>query len=415
MAAFTDAWLRARCGKPYDGKSEITYRDGLWIRISPKGRITWIYRFLLNGKPVKMKIGEYPSLKIKEAEVLKDKKASVLASGLDPRVKSLRVLQGEKITLAQLIYQWYDSYAQSNIKQHKVALNALNTNIIPALGEYPVDVLKVRDYMNLLLEIKSKNIDTAIRMMQRLKQILTYAVKFGYLDYNPLSVITAKDLGEVSHVRRIKQNHDDVGAHYMLIDLVPTNSSYQNFLRLVTIFACRSVELRLAKKTDFNLHNMIWTVPEEHNKIRKAGGGEILRAIPSMAVPLIKEQILDNNSDYLFPAALNKNQPADSSVISCVGKRHGEVLSKHGFVETRNHDVRRTAKNVWERMRFPFRVAEAMLGHKVHLGVQEHYSDYAFIDEQRECYELWCDYIKKSCKDFVEQKESCIFVDRYKF
>ncbi|HIF9171979.1 TPA: tyrosine-type recombinase/integrase [Photobacterium damselae] len=213
MVAFTDAWLRARCGKPYDGKSEITYRDGLWIRISPKGRITWIYRFLLNGKPVKMKIGEYPLLKIKEAEVLKDKKASVLASGLDPRVKSLRVLQDEKITLTQLIYQWYDSYAQSNIKQHKVALNALDTNIIPALGEYPVDALKVRDYMNRLLEIKSKNINTVIRMMQRLKQILTYAVKFGYLDYNPLSVITAKDLGEVSHVHRIKQNHDDVGAH----------------------------------------------------------------------------------------------------------------------------------------------------------------------------------------------------------
>ncbi|HIF9521142.1 integrase arm-type DNA-binding domain-containing protein [Photobacterium damselae subsp. damselae] len=405
MAAFTDAWLRARCGKPYDGKSEITYRDGLGVRISPKGRITWIYRFLLNGKPVKMKIGEYPSLKIKEAEALKDEKASALASGLDPRVKSLRMIHDDKITLTQLINQWYESYAKSNIKQHKNALRTLEVHVLSSLGAYPVDKLKIRDYMDLLFEIKNTNINTAIRVMRRLKQVLTYAVKLGYIEHNPLIVITAKDFGDVSHVRRTRQNHDDVGAHYMLIDFVPTNSSYQNFLRLVTMFACRSVELRLAKKTDFNLHNMIWTVPEEHNKIRKAGGGEILRAIPSMAVPIIKEQILANDSEYIFPSVLNKSQPVDNKVISLVGRKHGETLSKYGFVDTRNHDVRRTAKNVWERMRFPFRVAEAMLGHKVHLGVQEHYSDYAFIDEQRECYEQWCDYIQKSSKDFLEKNE----------
>lgn len=31
-----------------------------------------------------------------------------------------------------------------------------------------------------------------------------------------------------------------------------------------------------------------------------------------------------------------------------------------------------------------------MLGHK---GVSEHYLDYKYIEEQRQCYEKWCDYI----------------------
>lgn len=83
MAAFSDAWLRARNMKPYSGKPEITYRDGLGVRISPKGRISWIYRFLLNGNPVKMKIGNYPELKIKEAELLKDNKADLVFRGED--------------------------------------------------------------------------------------------------------------------------------------------------------------------------------------------------------------------------------------------------------------------------------------------------------------------------------------------
>jgi hypothetical protein len=50
----TDTRLRAIANKPYDGPSEIADRDGLSARISPKGKITFQYRYRFNGKPVRL-------------------------------------------------------------------------------------------------------------------------------------------------------------------------------------------------------------------------------------------------------------------------------------------------------------------------------------------------------------------------
>ena len=122
----------------------------------------------------------------------------------------------------------------------------------------------------------------------------------------------------------------------------------------------------------------------------------------SFAIDIINEQLVINDSDYMFCSATS-NGPVSRSTIRRIGENHGQLLSGYGYVETRNHDVRRTARAAWERMQFPYRVAETMLGHKVHTGVQEHYNDYQYIDEQRECYKRWCDYIEAEVAKYEQE------------
>ncbi|WP_338151431.1 Arm DNA-binding domain-containing protein [Aeromonas hydrophila] len=55
--AITDTWLRGINGKPYAGQSEVTDGDGLGVRISPKGLITFQVRYRKNGKQVRKTIG----------------------------------------------------------------------------------------------------------------------------------------------------------------------------------------------------------------------------------------------------------------------------------------------------------------------------------------------------------------------
>lgn len=45
--------LRALYNRPYDGPAELADRDGLGVRISPKGTITFQYHFRFNGKPAR--------------------------------------------------------------------------------------------------------------------------------------------------------------------------------------------------------------------------------------------------------------------------------------------------------------------------------------------------------------------------
>ncbi|MFA0615539.1 integrase family protein [Vibrio splendidus] len=77
-----------------------------------------------------------------------------------------------------------------------------------------------------------------------------------------------------------------------------------------------------------------------------------------------------------------------------------DVIEMVGLPRASNHDMRRTARNIWE-VKGVQNVAETMLGHKVHRGVQSHYLDCDYLDEQREAYESWC----KSVKPRIEVSE----------
>ena len=397
MAAFSDAWLRSVLNKKYTGKAEITYRDGLGVRISPKGKITWIYRGILNTKSFKMKIGEYPNLKIKEAEKLKDEKSELATQGIDPRkLQTLITKQQKPQTITEIIDYWVNNHAKQNVQRWYVFESMFDKDIKPLIGAYKASSVELIDYMEVFKKARQRvSAKHSAHLLTSFKSVLSFAVRHGLLKYNVLHSLRKSDVGEPASIRTTKQDTKGLRAMWTLIDNVKSHPSNRNLLRLLMIFGCRGNELRLAKKEDFDLDDMIWTVPASNNKIRKKGGGKIVRPIPKLALPYINEQfVMYPNKTIMFPSVNSDNDlPMNNTTVSKFGVTLGELMASHGFSKTTNHDMRRTARNTWERLGFRFHVSESMLGHKVHKGVVEHYVDYQYVDEQRECYEKWCDYI----------------------
>lgn len=70
IVALSDTKLRSIHGKPYIGTPEITDGDGLSARITPTGTIAFQYRFRWNGKPVRLTVGRYPAVSLKDARVI---------------------------------------------------------------------------------------------------------------------------------------------------------------------------------------------------------------------------------------------------------------------------------------------------------------------------------------------------------
>ncbi|MDX6941939.1 Arm DNA-binding domain-containing protein, partial [Enterobacter kobei] len=52
--ALSDTKLRSINAKPYSGAPEVTDGDGLSVRITPTGTITFQHRYRWNGKPVRL-------------------------------------------------------------------------------------------------------------------------------------------------------------------------------------------------------------------------------------------------------------------------------------------------------------------------------------------------------------------------
>lgn len=389
----SDAWLRAVVGKPYLGKSEITYRDGLGVRISPKGKITWIYRVNFVGRPIKMKLGEYPSLKIRDALRERDKRAELVAIGVDPRSGVSSLEKTRPHTLDDLVDYWVENNARENVLQWKALKKMFDTDVSPYIGSYPAYQLELFDYMPIFKKAKERvSPKHSANLMSRIKSVLGYAVRHGLLKYNALAELKKVDVGSPTSVRRAKQDINAVPVLWKTIASVSIHESNKNFLRLVAIFACRSIELRMARKRDFDLEANVWTVPEEHNKIRKSGGGAIRRPIPELAAKVIKEQFLIwPEHEIMFPPVnTGKDQAMSDNSPTNFGAKLGDAMAAMGYPRTTNHDMRRTARNIWESQGVGYNVAEAMLGHKVHTGVQSHYLDYEYLEEQRVAYENWC-------------------------
>lgn len=397
MAKITDAWLRAAKGKPYNGKPELIYRDGLGVRISPKGKISWIYRFNLKGKPVRMKLGEYPNLKISDAESLKFEKSLLVRDGVDPRNQILLNRKDEKpTTVKDLIDYWFENHAESNLARPEPLRVMFYRDIVPYVGDYCAADLELVDYVNVFRKAnKRSGAKHSANLMARFKSVLSFAVRHGLLKYNVITDLKKTDVGKAAEFKSTKQEGDGIKQLWIEAQNLTINQSNKNLLSLMMIFACRGNELRLAVKTDFDLDNMVWTVPKENNKTRNAGGREIKRAIPKQALPIIRDQFAHYPSFKIMfpPTTVNKDRPMSANVVVAIGKSLADAIEKAGYPRTTNHDMRRTARNYWEHSGFNPKVSEVMLGHKVHTGVAKHYLDYDYLEEQRECYEIWADHL----------------------
>ncbi|WP_413493706.1 Arm DNA-binding domain-containing protein [Shewanella baltica] len=86
IISLSDSRLCAINGQPYSGKPELADRDGLSVRITPAGTITWQYRFRIDNQPGRLTLGRYPDLKLADARKLIPELRNSVANNIDPRV-----------------------------------------------------------------------------------------------------------------------------------------------------------------------------------------------------------------------------------------------------------------------------------------------------------------------------------------
>ena len=106
--ALSDTKLRSIHGKPYSGNPEVTDGDGLSARITPSGTITFQYRYRWAGKPVRLTVGRYPAISLKEARVIVGEMRELYTKGINP--KNYFVRETGELTLKECLDQWWESY-----------------------------------------------------------------------------------------------------------------------------------------------------------------------------------------------------------------------------------------------------------------------------------------------------------------
>ena len=173
--------LRAKAGD-----KELTLHDGegLFLIVKTTGKKLWRFRYQrpTTKKRTMVGLGSFPALSLADARALRADYLSLLAKGIDPQVQAEVTEEQQQIALDSIFStvaaNWFQLKSKSVTADYaKDIWRSLDKDVFPAIGEIPVQEIKARTLVEALEPIKARGaLETVRRLVQRINEIMTYAV-----------------------------------------------------------------------------------------------------------------------------------------------------------------------------------------------------------------------------------------------
>lgn len=388
--AISDTKLRSIYGKPYSGPAEITDSDGLGIRITPKGVISFQFRFRWEGKQHRLGLGRYPSLTIREARnMVADLRESV-DRGIDPRLMAGRGHAKKKPTVKECLDYWQENYVETSLREKTKALykSTVIKHMRDAFAGMPIEEIPVRLWVERFTEEEKINPRRARQLLVQLRSAIGWCSRRQFIGTTELMLIQPKDVGVKSSVGEVTLSYNQLAKIWLAIERSRGSTSNKLLHQLLMLYGARNSELRLSVKDEFDREEGVWVVPADKSKTKKM----IRRPLFDAADHLLKKAEM-TYGNVLFPGPDLKK----SMTIAGANRYLGRIQASLGFGEFSAHDFRRTLATRLSEEGVAPHVIEKMLGHELG-GVLSVYNKHDWIAEQKAAYELYAEKIFEHIK-----------------
>ena len=376
--ALADSWLRGINGKPYEGQSEVTDGDGLSVRISPKGLITFQVRHMRDGKQVRTSLGRYPSMTLKEARI----RAAEIKEGL------VSTSENDEPTPLVLFNEWFEKYVMRECREgtqnnYRYTFSAAKNR----LPDRPVDKITQDMWLSYFDAISERAPGVARSVITGLKACFNWHIRRGRIKPPCMMSLRARDVGAPPKTGDRVLTIPEVAKIWKEIESSRASAANKIIHLLCLIYGCRLTEARTVRYCDLDWESKVWTVPAEISKT----GRPIRRPITSIGEELFKRGIMTSSSKiYLFPGQI---EDAPVEVHSC-NRLISRLRAKLGIPHWRIHDARRTLSTRLSEVGVMPHITEVMLGHTL-IGVMAVYNKHDWLTDQAAGYEQWWGLISK--------------------
>lgn len=390
--------LEAIYGKPYTGVSEIKDDDSiLYARVSPKGKITFQIKNVINGKLARYKIGSFPEMSLKQARQKAYEDKEWIDKGQDPRSRGLLSTGFKPLTVGEAISYWYENNAIKNRKDPKSTIDAFNGLIPKAWLKINVEHMSAVDWGNLYKGVAKINSGGyGLTCISELRTVMRYCISEGVAVRSDYETLKPSNYCERYAPKDRALDPRELGL--ILRELPNTSLEERNeiVVRLSMVFGCRVNELALAKRIHFDLDQRLWTVPKENLKGGTMRGSKITkslrRPIPKKIVPYIDRLFaIGANKEYLLTNRGSRFEPIGSSSLS---KISGSLVNELGMERWTMHDFRRTIATRLTDMGCPPHVTEKLLGH-VMRGTMAVYNRSEMLSDLDHWLTIWVDKLEQ--------------------
>lgn len=303
--------------KPAEKRYSLSAGEGLSIDVMPSGRKSWVLEYTALGKRKRKKLGEYPTVSLKQARELASKLKD--NSGLTP------------ITVHELIHEWVELYSkQWTSEKYKYTVIYRLTYITNDFKDMAVaDVSRAMVSKAVSNMVAQGTYETAKRSLRLLNQVFNYAIAHEYAQNNPCTLVdniipthAVKNMATLSA--------DEMANFWQTIKKTPTIGLAPIALSLANYLAVRPSELCKATWGEFDLDKGVWVIPTYRMKTR------LEHAVPLASQPLqILKELHGSRIDdgFVFKHHSNPTKPMPIESVLAVIKRagFGGRMTTHGF------------------------------------------------------------------------------------
>ena len=281
--SLSDSKLR-KITQKYVGKPELADRDGLSARISPRGIITFNYRFRWLGKQQRMKIGRYPGISLTDARGRVDTYKQKLFEGLDPR--AFQEEQYEK-SLLEGIYSDFLKLKRDELKPTTMTLYDSTFNkYVKNFGSIDVERYSYQNWIEYFDKVrKMSSASNAGMILKRFKAIIRWAKSRGAIKSSEILTIPVSAVGVTMTKRKRKLEWDEVVGLWRNVVSSKSMPQCKICIQLLILTGARNAEVREARRNEFNLEKSLWILPENRSKNKN----QIRRPLSTGSIKLIEE------------------------------------------------------------------------------------------------------------------------------
>ncbi|EOY5010635.1 integrase domain-containing protein [Klebsiella pneumoniae] len=315
----------------------------------------------------------------------------LLANGIDPQIQAEVAEEQQQIALDSIFStvaaNWFQLKSKSVTPDYaKDIWRSLEKDVFPTIGELPVQQIKARTLVEALEPIKARGaLETVRRLVQRINEIMIYAVNTGLINANPASGIG------MAFEKPKKQNMPTLRPEELpklMRSLVMSNLSVPTrcLIEWQLLTLVRPSEASGARWAEIDLNAKLWTIPAERMKAKR----EHIVPLSPQAIEILEiMKPISAHRKFIFPSRNDHNKPMNSQTANAALKRIGYAgkLVAHG--------LRSIASTAMNEEGFNPDVIEAALSHNDKNEVRRAYNRSTYLEQRKQLAVWWGDFVSK--------------------
>ncbi|HHW4796149.1 TPA: integrase domain-containing protein [Klebsiella pneumoniae] len=361
--------------------------DGLFLIVKTSGKKLWRFRYQrpTTKQRTMMGLGAFPALSLADARGLRTNYLALLANGIDPQVQAEVAEEEQQIALDSIFStvaaNWFQLKSKSVTPDYaKDIWRSLEKDVFPAIGEIPVQQIKARTLVEALEPIKARGaLETVRRLVQRINEIMIYAVNTGLIDANPASGVG------MAFEKPKKQNMPTLRPEELpklMRSLVMSNLSVPTrcLIEWQLLTLVRPSEASSARWAEIDLNAKLWTIPAERMKAKR----EHIVPLSTQALEILEVmKPISAHREHVFPSRNDPKKSMNSQTANAALKRigYGGKLVAHG--------LRSIASTALNENGFNPDVIEAALAHSDKNEVRRAYNRSTYLEQRHELMNWW--------------------------